>query len=101
MMTRRARPASGATSTASDRPGQFGGEYALDILIAESLGHLDRQISGVTGETGGVGLVGQPGGQAGNEASGADPLGKNIGVEEVLLYELAERGGELILALDD
>ena len=83
------------------RPGQFGGEHALDILIAESLGHIDPQIRGVTGETGGVGLVSQPGCHAGNEASGADPLGKNIGVEEVLLHELAERGRELVLTLDD
>ena len=83
------------------RPGHFGGEYALDILIAEGLGRGDHQISGLTGEAGGVGLVGQPGGQAGNEPAGADPLGQNIGVEEVLLHELAESGGELILALDD
>ncbi len=55
----------------------------------------------MTGEAGGVGLVGQPGGQAGNEPGGADPLGKNIGVEEVLLYELAQSGGELVLAFDD
>ena len=82
-------------------PGQFGGEHALDILIAKTLGHRDDQIRGVTGEAGGVGLVGQPGGQPGNEAGGADPLGKNVGVEEVLLHELAEGGGELVLALDD
>ncbi len=84
-----------------NHPGQFGGEDALDILIAQSLGYRDYQIRGVTGEAGGVGLVGQPGGQAGNEACGADPLGKNIGVEEVLLHELAESCGELVLALDD
>ena len=101
MMTRRARPASGATSNGVHRPGHFGGEYALDILIAEGLGRGDHQISGLTGEAGGVGLVGQPGGQAGNEPAGADSLGQNIGVEEVLLHELAESGGELILALDD
>ncbi|MGO8886832.1 MAG: hypothetical protein ACLQI7_24695, partial [Streptosporangiaceae bacterium] len=51
------------------RPGQFGGEHALDILIAESLGHRDDQIRRATGEAGGAGLVGQPGSQAGNEAS--------------------------------
>ena len=83
------------------RPSQLGGEHALDILIAESLGQRDHQIRGVTGEAGGVGLVGQPGGQAGNEPGGADPLGQDIGVEEVLLHELAEGGGELVLALDD
>ena len=43
------------------RPGQFGGEHALDILIAESLGHRDDQIRGVTSEAGGFGLVGDPG----------------------------------------
>src|ERR1039458_448121 len=64
------------------RADQFGGEHALDILIAESLGHRDDQIRRATGEAGGVGLVGQPGRQAGNEASGADPLGKNAGVED-------------------
>ena len=101
MMTRRARPASGATSTASSRPSQFGGEHTLDILIAESLGHRDHQIRGVTGEAGGVGLIGQPGGQAGNEPSGAYPFGQDVGIEEVLLHELAESGGELVLALDD
>ena len=83
------------------RSGQFVGEHALDILIAESLGHMDHQIRGVTGEAGGVGLVGQPGSEPGNEASGADPFSKNIGVEEVLLHELAESGRELVLALDD
>jgi len=40
------------------RPGQFGGDHALDILIAESLGYRDDQIRGATGEAGGVGLVG-------------------------------------------
>src|SRR5262249_11983195 len=55
----------------------------------------------MTGKAGGVVPVGQPGGQAGNEVSGADSLGKDVGVEEVLLHELAEGGGELILALDD
>ena len=84
-----------------DRPGQFGGEHALDILIAESLSHRDDQIRRVTGEAGGAGLVGQPGGQAGNQARGADPLGKNVGGEEVLLHEPAEGGGELVLALDE
>src|SRR5262249_47872956 len=83
------------------RPGQFGGEHALDILIAHGLGHRDPQIGGMTGKAGGVVPVGQPGGQAGNEVSGADSLGKDVGVEEVLLHELAEGGGELILALDD
>jgi hypothetical protein len=83
------------------RPGQFGGEHALDILIAESLGRREDQIRRPAGEAGGVSLVGQPGSQAGNEASGADPLGENIGVEEVLLHELAKGGGELVLALDD
>ena len=83
------------------RPGQLGGEHALDILVAQRLGHRDHQIRGVTGEAGGVGPVGQPGGQAGDQASGAYPLGQDVGVEEVLLHELAEGGGELVLALDD
>ena len=82
-------------------PGQFGGEHALDILLAEGLGHDDHEISGVTGEAGGVGLVGQPGAQPGNEVGGADPLGENVGVEKVLLHELAKSRGELVLALDD
>jgi hypothetical protein len=84
-----------------ERPGQFGGKHALDVLIAERLGPRDHQIGGVTGEAGGVVLVGQPGGQPGDQASGADPFGKNIGVEEVLLHELAKGGGELVLPLDD
>ncbi len=83
------------------RPGQFGGEHALDVLIAQSLGHRDHQSRGVTGEASGVAPVGQPGGQAGNEPSGTYPLGQDIGVEEVLLHELAEGDGELVLALDD
>jgi hypothetical protein len=37
------------------RPGQFGGEHALGILIAESFGHRDHQIRRATGEAGGVG----------------------------------------------
>ena len=82
-------------------PSQFGGEHALDILIAESLGQRDHQIRGMTGEAGGVGLVGQPGGQAGNGPGGAYPLGQDIGIEEVLLHELAEGGRELVLTLDD
>ena len=84
-----------------DGPGQFGGEHALDILIAQRLGHRDHQVRGVPGEAGGVGRLGQPGGQPGHEAGGPDPFGQNIGVEEVLLHELAEGGGELVLALDD
>ena len=81
------------------RPGQFSREHALDILLADSLGHHDHQIRGAPGEVGGVGLVGQPGAQAGSDPGRADPLRQNIGVEEVLLHELAESGGELILAL--
>ena len=84
-----------------DHPGHFVGEHSLDILIAKRLGHRDHQIRGVTGEGGGVGLVSQPGGQARNEPSRADPLADDIGVEEVLLDELAESRGELVLALDD
>ena len=85
----------------SYRPGQLGGEHALDILIGQSLGRRDDQIRRAAGEPGGAGLVGQPGSQAGNEASGADPLGEDVGGEEVLLHELAEGGGELVLAPDD
>ncbi len=55
----------------------------------------------MTGEAGGIDLVSQPGGQAGNDPGGADPLGENVGVEEVLLHELAESSGELVLALDE
>jgi hypothetical protein len=84
-----------------DGPGQFGGEDALDVLVADRLGHGDHQVRGLAGEAGGVGLVGQPGAQPGHEASRADPFGQDIGVEEVLLHELAEGGGELVLALDD
>jgi hypothetical protein len=83
------------------RAGQLGGEHALDILIAESLGRRDHQVRGVTGDGGGVGRVGQPAGQAGNEPGGLDPLDKNVSVEEVLLDELTESGAELVLALDD
>ena len=81
--------------------GQLGGKHALGIFIAKILGHRDHQISGTTGEAGSVGLVGQPGGQAGNQADGANPFGENVGVEEVLLHELAKSGGELVLPLDD
>ena len=84
-----------------DGPGQLGGEHALDILIAERLCHRDHQVRGVAGEAGRVGRLGQPGRQAGDEASGTDPFGQDVRVEEVLLDELAERGGELALALDD
>ena len=83
------------------RPGQLGGEHALHVLVAQRLGQRDHQVRGVPGEARGVVLVGQPGGQPGSEAGGADPLGEHIGVEEVLLDELAERRGELVLALDD
>ena len=83
------------------RPGQFGGEDALDVLIAEVLGHRDDQVRRAAGETVGVGLVGQPGTQAGNQARGADPVGEDVGAEEVFLDELAEGGRELVLALDD
>src|SRR2546430_8353679 len=41
------------------RPGQFGGEHALDILVTHGLGHRDHQISGTAGEAGGVGPVSQ------------------------------------------
>src|SRR6516165_12835104 len=62
------------------RPGQFGGEHALDVLVADGLGHGDHQIGGMTGEAGGIGPASQPGGQAGNDAGGADPLGQDVGV---------------------
>src|SRR5215467_12364850 len=68
----------------TQRPDQFGGEHALDVLIANGLGHGDHQIGGMTSETSGVDPVSQPGDQAKNEAGGANPLGKNVGVEEVL-----------------
>jgi hypothetical protein len=55
----------------------------------------------VAGESGRVGLVGQPVRQAGHEPGGADPFGENVGVEEVLLHELAEGDGELVLPLND
>ena len=84
-----------------DGPGEFGGEHALDILIAQRLGHRRHQVRGVAGEAGGVGRVGQPDGQPGHEVGGADPFGEDLGVEEVLLHELAQGGGELVLALDD
>jgi len=42
-----------------------------------------------------------PRSQAGHQARRADPLGENVSGEEVLLHELAEGGGELVLALDD
>jgi hypothetical protein len=45
------------------RPGQFSREHALNILIAESLGHRGHQIRGATGEASGAGLVGRPGGE--------------------------------------
>ncbi len=51
--------------------------------------------------TSGVALVGHPGGQPGNQARRADPLAENVGGKEVLLHEPAERGGKLVLALDD
>ena len=81
--------------------GEFGDEHPLDILIAECLGYRDNQTGGVTGEPRGIGLISQPGGHAGNEAGGADAVGKNISVEEVLLHKLAESGGELVLPLND
>ncbi len=83
-----------------DGPGQFGGEHPLDILVAQRLGHRDDQARGVAGEPGRVGRLGQPAAQARNEARRTDPLGQHLGVEEVLLDELAQGGGELVLALD-
>ena len=84
-----------------DRSGQLGGEHPLNVLVAQRLGHRDHEVRRVAGEPGGVGLVGQPGGQPGHEAGGPDPFGQDVGVQEVLLDELAEGGGELVLALDD
>src|SRR5690242_3837326 len=55
----------------------------------------------MTGEAGGVVLVSQPGGQVGNETSRTDSLGKDIGVEEIVLNELAQSSGEFVLTLDD
>ena len=75
MTIRRARPASGATSTDSITRVSSACEHPLHILVAQRLGHRDHQVRGVTGEAGGVGLVGQPGGQPGHEADGTDPLG--------------------------
>jgi hypothetical protein len=83
------------------RAGQFGGDDTLHVLVAERSGRLYRQVRGVSGEPGGVALVGQPGRQAGGGLGRLDAVGEDVGVEEVLLDELAERGRELVLALDD
>src|SRR5260221_5179395 len=94
MMTRKARPASGATSTAS--------AARVSSAVSTRWTSSSRTASAtMTTRSGGVGLAGRPGGQAGHYPGGADPLGKNIGSEEVLLHELAQSGGELIFALDD
>ena len=79
-------------------PGQLSGEHALDILIAKSFSHRNGKVRGVTRGASGIGLVAQPGSQAGDETGGADPLGQDVGIEEVLLNELAESRGELVLA---
>jgi hypothetical protein len=100
-MTDRAAPGQRRCFDGVDHPGQFGGEHALDVLVAERLGHRDHRVGGVAGDARGVGRFGQPGGEPGNDASGPDPFGQDIGVEEVLLHEPAEGGGELVLALDD
>jgi hypothetical protein len=54
----------------------------------------------VAGEAGGIGRIGQPAGEPPGDLGRTDAFGDDVGVEEVLLHELAERGGELVLALD-
>jgi hypothetical protein len=84
-----------------DHLGQFGGEHALDILVAQRLGRRDHRLCGAASYSRGVGLIAQPCGRPGGEAGGPDPFGQDIGAEEVSLHEPAEGGGELVLALDD
>jgi hypothetical protein len=45
-------------------------------------------------------VLAQPAGKLGHEPGVADPFGQDIGIEEVFLHELAQRCGELVLALD-
>jgi hypothetical protein len=83
------------------RPGQLGRERPLDVLVAQAVGRPDDHVGGVAGEAAGIVGVGQPAGHPGGDLGGPDPLGQHVAVEEVLLHELAEGSGELVLALDD
>ena len=84
-----------------DRPDHLGVEHPQHVLVAERSGERHHDVGGVTREAGGTAGVGQPGGEARRGPRGPDAIGEHIGVEEVLLNELAERLGELVLPLDD
>ena len=83
------------------RAGQFGADHPLGILVAQRLGQRDDQVRGMPGDALRVGRRGQPGRQPRGDPRGPEPPGEDVAIEEVLLHELAEGGGELVLALDE
>ncbi len=101
MTTRRIRPGQRRHVDRLHRAAQGRCQFALHVLVAQRLRRPDRQVCDMPGETGGVILPCQPVTEARNHLVGSDPLGENISGEEIFLHELAQRGGELVLALDN
>ena len=73
----------------------------MNVLVADGVGQPDEGVGGVGRHPLGVGRDRQPRGGAGHDTRRAHPLGDDVGTQEVLLHEGAQRLAELVLARGD